>query len=195
MKALKFILTGLAGIICICSFAQNGDELFRNNCAVCHTVGNGILVGPDLKGIDKKYSEAHLLKWVKSSQSVIKSGDTAAKAIYKQFNNITMPDQLLSDIEIKSIIVYIKTESIDQVALTDTASGKIARALINNRTSAKESNSEDAKKSGTLINPDTFFSYLGLGGIAAFFLIILWVLASALKNLSEGLTSNNKQNE
>ena len=38
-----------------------------------------------------------------------------------------------------------------------------------------------------LLNPDTIFNYVGLGLVVAFFLTILWVLTSAMRNLSDAL--------
>lgn len=90
--------------------AQDGEALFKQNCTACHTVGGGRLVGPDLKGVTDKRSEDWLVKFIKSSQSLIKSGDAEAKAIYEEYNQVMMPDQNLSDDQIKSILTYIESQ-------------------------------------------------------------------------------------
>src|ERR1035437_8655176 len=90
-------------------FSQNGKKIFNANCVACHTIGKGHLVGPDLKGVTGKHTEDWLLKWIKSSQSMVKSKDPQALALYNQNNQIVMPDQPLSDEQIKAIIDYIKT--------------------------------------------------------------------------------------
>jgi len=38
-----------------------------------------------------------------------------------------------------------------------------------------------------LLNPDTIFNYVWIGMVIAFFLAILWVLTSAMSNLSDAL--------
>lgn len=90
--------------------AQNGETLFRQYCGICHTIGNGRLVGPDLKGITFLRSEEWLLKWTKDSQGFIKSGDTAAKNIFLQFNNIIMPNPPLQDADLKAVFSFIASK-------------------------------------------------------------------------------------
>ncbi len=90
---------------------QNGERLFNANCARCHKIGGGKLVGPDLANVTKQKSEKWLIKFIKSSQTVIKSGDEYADSLYKAFNEVLMPDQDLSDKEIKAVLSYIEEQS------------------------------------------------------------------------------------
>lgn len=97
--------------------AQDGQAIFTAKCTPCHTIGNGRLVGPDLKGVNAKYNSAYFVKWIKSSQSVINSGDAKAKALFIEYNSIVMPDfPDLKDGDIKAIVGYIKSQSGGQVA-------------------------------------------------------------------------------
>lgn len=91
-------------------FALTGEQLFRDNCAGCHTVGKGKLVGPDLKGSGMRHSEDWLLRWVKSSQTMIGTGDADAVKLYRDNDQILMPDFSLSDDEIKSVLAWVKAE-------------------------------------------------------------------------------------
>ncbi|MCC6600443.1 MAG: c-type cytochrome [Crocinitomicaceae bacterium] len=100
--------------------AQDGEAIFKQNCAACHKVGGGRMVGPDLIGITEKRPEEWLIKWTKSSQSLIKSGDADAKAIFDEFGGIMMPDQALSDAEIKSILAFISSKSTASTASAET---------------------------------------------------------------------------
>ncbi|WP_425440658.1 c-type cytochrome [Pontibacter mucosus] len=84
-----------------------GEALFKNNCAVCHSAGSDVIVGPGLQGVTKKRSESWLISWTKNSQALIQSGDADAVAIYNQFNKQAMPSFAFSDDEIKSIFAYI----------------------------------------------------------------------------------------
>ena len=69
----------------------------------------GRKVGPDLSGIYLIRKNEWLIQFIRSSQKFIKSGDTAAIAIYNEYNKIPMPDNQLSDEQILSVIEYIKT--------------------------------------------------------------------------------------
>jgi len=111
LKQFSLLVGGLMLGFTVSSTAQNGEAVFKQSCAMCHSVGKGRLVGPDLKGVTSKRSEDWLLKWTKSSQSLIKSGDADAKAIFDEFGGVAMPDQSLSDADIKSIFAYIGSNS------------------------------------------------------------------------------------
>ena len=95
------------------SAQNNGELFFSRKCAACHTVGGGKLIGPDLANIQDRRTEEWIIRFVQSSQSVIKSGDSTAIAVFDQYNKIVMPDQDLKMNEIKSILDYIKTNSPD----------------------------------------------------------------------------------
>ncbi len=87
------------------------EQLFTIKCGICHTIGMGKLVGPDLLNVHDKRSDEWLLEYVRSSQTMINKGDPDAVAIYKEYNGILMPDPLISDEEILSILGYIAESS------------------------------------------------------------------------------------
>jgi mono/diheme cytochrome c family protein len=90
---------------------NNGEELFKTVCSACHTINKGRLVGPDLGGISKKLDQEWLISFIRSSQKMIKSGDSAAVAIFNEYNKIPMPDNNFSDEQIISILEYIDAQS------------------------------------------------------------------------------------
>lgn len=83
------------------SVAQSeGEQIFKSVCAACHTIGEGKLVGPDLKD-------------VLTSERFINEDDPVQTLInYVQnpaaFGVIEMPPQALTDDEIKGILTYIE---------------------------------------------------------------------------------------
>lgn len=84
-----------------------GEETFQRLCAVCHTVGGGPLVGPDLQGVGERRSEDWIIRFVQRSQELVQSRDPDAVALFEEFNQITMPDQALTAQEIRSVLEYI----------------------------------------------------------------------------------------
>ncbi len=114
MRKLKVIIVSALFIYCHSS-AQNiveGERLYKANCTACHTIGKGKLVGPDLAGINTKRPEKWLISFIKSSQTMIKSGDPVAVKLFNEYNKIPMPDQNLTDAQIKNILAYIKSHSV-----------------------------------------------------------------------------------
>ncbi|MBK6930910.1 MAG: cytochrome c [Saprospirales bacterium] len=92
--------------------AQNGaQDLFNTKCGICHTIGKGKLVGPDLAGVQDRHPQEWLLNFVRSSQKMIASGDSAALALFEQNNKVVMPDPMISDAEIESVLAYILENS------------------------------------------------------------------------------------
>ena len=91
--------------------AEDGRTIFTSRCAGCHNVNKQVL-GPALAGIDERRSMDWIVNFVQSSQALIKSGDKDAVSLFKQFNNIPMPDHKdLSAEQIKSIVAFIQTEA------------------------------------------------------------------------------------
>ncbi len=87
---------------------NQGQEIFQTSCAVCHTVGGGRLVGPDLQGVSERRSEEWIIRFVQHSQQVVAAGDPDAVAIFSEFSQITMPDQPLSDDQVRAVIAYTR---------------------------------------------------------------------------------------
>jgi len=91
------------------TFGQSGEELFEEWCVECHTIGGGILVGPDLAGVAERRSMEWLIKAVQNSEALIEAGDPTAVALYEEFEEMAMPEVPLSDEEIVAVIEYTKT--------------------------------------------------------------------------------------
>jgi cytochrome c551/c552 len=90
---------------------EEGKTIFTARCAGCHNV-NKILTGPALAGVSDRRSIDWIIQFVHSSQTVIRSGDTYANALYNKFNRIQMPDHPdLTAENIKSVVAYIQIES------------------------------------------------------------------------------------
>jgi len=95
---------------------ETGEEIFNRICKVCHTIGQGKLVGPDLAGVTKRYDPEWIIPFVQSSQTVIKSGDPVAVARFEEFNKLIMPDNPVSRSDVLAIIQFIETTAGDPLS-------------------------------------------------------------------------------
>ena len=87
--------------------AEKGEEIFQGNCAGCHTIGKGTLVGPDLSGVTLRREEKWLIRQIKDPDGLVAEKDPAALKLLKDFN-MPMVALGLSDTEIAAIISYLK---------------------------------------------------------------------------------------
>ena len=83
-------------------------DYFERKCASCHSIGGGDDVGPDLKGVTERRPEEWILKFIKDSEAVIKSGDPIANELFAKFKNKKMPAQEISDDDLKELYVFLK---------------------------------------------------------------------------------------
>ncbi len=85
--ALACALALLAGQ----AMAQVSDrDYFRTNCAVCHTIGGGRLIGPDLAGVETRQERAWLVEFIVDPQSKLGTGDPYALKLLAEANNVPM---------------------------------------------------------------------------------------------------------
>jgi len=87
--------------------AIQGKQSFETKCFACHSIGHGRKLGPDLAGVTKRRTDAWLTKWLKSPETMLAT-DPDAKKMLKEFNNIPMPNQGMTDTEIRQYLKYFK---------------------------------------------------------------------------------------
>ena len=127
-KILFYLLTISLTTLSYESFAQDGEKLFKANCASCHKIDKK-LVGPALQGARERWEdEANLMSWVKNSQGYLEdnSGDGYASKLFAEYNNSIMPAQAVSDEEVVAILDYVDAwqPAVNEVAaVAETASG------------------------------------------------------------------------
>jgi len=85
--------------------AVAGKLAFESKCLACHSVGQGKKLGPDVLGVTRRRSDAWLARWLKEPEKMLQT-DPDAIALLKEYNNIPMPNQSLSDAEIRQYLNY-----------------------------------------------------------------------------------------
>ena len=118
---IKSFFTLIFFLIIFPLYSQDGESIFKLNCAACHTIGKGTLIGTDLANVHLRRNRDWLFKIIRSSQTLINSGDETAVALFKQFNMVQMPDQTaFTDDDLNAILTYIEGESPEYIPETET---------------------------------------------------------------------------
>lgn len=66
-------------------------DYFQRNCASCHTIGGGKLVGPDLAGMTERQSPKWTVDFILDPKGVIDSGDAYAQQLLRDAGGVYMP--------------------------------------------------------------------------------------------------------
>lgn len=90
---------------------DQGQQLFQQKCASCHTIGGGKLVGPDLQGVTGLRERTWLQEFILDPNSKFDSGDPTALQLLQEFNNIKMPNMGLSKADVDSILLFLESSS------------------------------------------------------------------------------------
>jgi nitrite reductase (NO-forming) len=89
--------------------ALKGKTDFESKCLACHSIagGEGKKIGPDLLGVTQRRSGDWLVRWLKSPEQMLAS-DPTAKELLKKYNGVPMPNQNLSDEEVRQYLSYFQ---------------------------------------------------------------------------------------
>jgi mono/diheme cytochrome c family protein len=86
---------------------EEGQVLFSQRCVSCHTVGAGVKIGPDLKGVTERREEAWLTTQI-LAPSQHDENDPISVANREQYG-LQMPDLTLTEQQVGDVIAYLKT--------------------------------------------------------------------------------------
>jgi mono/diheme cytochrome c family protein len=100
--------------------ANDGEAIFKQECAGCHTIGGGRLVGPDLKDVTQRQSLDWLKAFISAPDKVIASGDPTAKQLLAEYK-LAMPNLGLSSTQVDALLAYLESQSTGKPQQTETA--------------------------------------------------------------------------
>ena len=166
------------GIFAERTFSQppDGASLFQA-CAVCHTIGKGKLVGPDLYQVTQRRDREWLIKFIRNAQEMVLSGDATAVKLFEENNKIPMPPSGLNDEQIKAVLEYIEKYDPSQAAAPSAT-----QAVTGEEIAAKEDffadNTDHARQFQT-----TFIISLILLLAAAFDLFVTRLIKARFVNI------------
>ena len=87
--------------------AEKGKATFNQKCTACH-MANRKLIGPAMKGIYERRSPEWVMNMLLNPAEMLKK-DPIAIALLKEYNNIMMLNQNLTNDEARSISEYLRT--------------------------------------------------------------------------------------
>ena len=90
--------------------AEEGEKLFRQQCAACHTVGEGDRAGPDLLGVTEKRERGWLLRFLLETDKVHAEKDPIAMELLEKYK-MPMPNLGLTRDQAESLIAYLESLS------------------------------------------------------------------------------------
>jgi len=90
---------------------ENGETLFKQNCASCHKIDKNS-VGPKLQGAKQKWIDAgeeiNYYEYIRNSEKLYKSGKSEMADKLKDFSPTAMvPLEFLTNVEIDAITFYV----------------------------------------------------------------------------------------
>lgn len=149
--------------------AQDGEKLFKQNCAVCHASHTDQkLTGPGLSGIFDRAPKGDWLKrWILNNQKLIKAGDPYAVKIYNDYGKATMNvfEGQLTEQDVDAILAFLKAPAPGPAV----PAGGIAQ----------ENFQESGETEGGI---DPLYLILGVIVILAILLVTLRSIRTALQN-------------
>jgi protein SCO1 len=89
---------------------ETGQYEFTSHCAPCHTIGQGVKVGPDLLGVTGVRDRDWLRRFIIAPDKVIAEADPIAKALLARWQ-VRMPSLGLTDADVTAIITYLEQQT------------------------------------------------------------------------------------
>jgi protein SCO1/2 len=93
------------------ALAKKGKGLWMNRgCAACHSIGKGMMAGPDVAGVTERREVTWLQKWLMNTTEMLAS-DPIAQELLKEARGVKMPNLKLSQVEADALIHFMAAES------------------------------------------------------------------------------------
>ncbi len=90
---------------------DEGEYFFRSQCSVCHTIGQGDKMGPDLAGVTARRDRAWLKRYIMAPDKLLAEGDPIAVALFEKYQYARMPNLRLSSGEVAAVLSYVEARS------------------------------------------------------------------------------------
>ena len=86
---------------------NQGKMLYNSKCTMCHSIDQK-LVGPALGDVTKRREPEWIMNMMLNPDGMVKENE-AAKLLLKEYNNVPMINQHLSEKEARAILEYLRS--------------------------------------------------------------------------------------
>jgi protein SCO1/2 len=90
---------------------EKAQYLFQSRCAVCHTIGRGAALGPDLLGVTERRERTWLVRYIAQPDRMVAEGDPIATGLLAKYREVRMPNLGLSPEEVGILLGYLEEKS------------------------------------------------------------------------------------
>lgn len=94
----------------------NGERLFQSKCSVCHSLGQGDKVGPDLAGITARRTRAWVTRYIAEPDALLAAGDPIATELFKRYREVRMPNLRLGSSDVTDLVSFLGTHDTGSAA-------------------------------------------------------------------------------
>jgi len=88
-----------------------GQAMFQKLCAPCHTIGGGVRVGPDLRGVAERRDRSWLVDFIMDPAKVLARKDPDALALAARFPSVHMPVMGIGETDAADLIAYLRDQT------------------------------------------------------------------------------------
>ena len=88
---------------------DKGEYFFQSQCSVCHTIGQGDKMGPDLAGVTARRDRAWLARYIMAPDKLLEERDPVAVALFEKYKYTRMPNLRVSQDEAAAVLSYLET--------------------------------------------------------------------------------------
>src|SRR5206468_9347291 len=86
---------------------DKGKYCFQRQWSVCHTIGQGDKMGPDLAGVTARRDRAWLTRYITAPDKMLADGDPIAVTLFEKYQYARMPNLRLSSDEVAAVLSYV----------------------------------------------------------------------------------------
>jgi protein SCO1/2 len=86
---------------------DKGEYFFQSQCSVCHSIGQGDKMGPDLLGVTARRDRLWLARYITAPDKMLAEGDPIAVALFEKYQYARMPNLRLSSDEVAAVLSYV----------------------------------------------------------------------------------------
>jgi len=108
--------------------SDDGQGIFEQKCISCHSIGGGIIVGPDLEGVLDRRDRDWVANFMSAPDQMLADGDPIATEMLAEFNSIPMPNLGLTESEVEALLTFFEgDESVAPISNEPLPAGNVSQ--------------------------------------------------------------------